>query len=64
MHEEPLHLIPKHLRPKFEEMLGVQIEGDLCPVCRYKLVNELKGVYEDFPVERTGFLLDQEKELE
>ncbi len=61
MHEEPLHLIPKHLRPKFEEMLGVQIEGDLCPVCRYKLVNELKGVYEDFPVERTGFSIRSRK---
>ncbi|WP_026886217.1 PrkA family serine protein kinase [Clostridium beijerinckii] len=61
MHEEPLHLIPKHLRPKFEEMLGVQIEGDLCPVCRYRLVNELKGVYEDFPVERTGFSIRSRK---
>ncbi|OPJ61740.1 PrkA AAA domain protein [Clostridium chromiireducens] len=61
MHEEPLHLIPKHLRPKFEEMLGVQIEGDLCPVCRYRLVHELKGVYEDFPVERTGFSIRSRK---
>ena len=34
MHEEPLHLIPKHLRKKFEDNLGVQIEGDLCPVCK------------------------------
>jgi len=61
MHEEPLHLIPKHLRPKFEEMLGVQIEGDLCPVCRYKLMHELNGIYEDFPVERTGFSIRSRK---
>lgn len=61
MHEEPLHLIPKHLRPKFEEMLGVQIEGDLCPVCRYKLMHELNGMYEDFPVERTGFSIRSRK---
>jgi serine protein kinase len=61
MHEEPLHLIPKHLRPKFEEMLGVQIEGDLCPVCKYKLTHELKGMYEDFPVERTEFSIRSRK---
>ena len=48
MHEEPLHLIPNHLRPKFEEMLGVQIEGDLCPVCRYRLMHEFNGEYEKF----------------
>ena len=33
MREDPLHLIPKHLRNEFEEILGVRIEGDLCPVC-------------------------------
>lgn len=61
MHEEPLHLIPKHLRPRFEEMLGVKIEGDLCPVCRYKLLHDYKGKYEDFPVERVGFSIRSRK---
>jgi serine protein kinase len=61
MHEEPLHLIPKHLRPKFEEMLGVQIEGDLCPVCKYRLNHELKGIYEDFPVEQVDFSIRSRK---
>lgn len=61
MHEEPLHLLPKHLRPKFEEILGVQIEGDLCPVCKYKLLNELDGRYEDFPVEMTEFSIRSRK---
>lgn len=55
MREEPLHLVPKHLRNQFEEILGAKIEGDLCPVCRYKLKNELKGEYERFPVETIGF---------
>ena len=36
MREEPLHLIPKHLRDEFSQILGVNIEGDLCPVCRYR----------------------------
>lgn len=50
MREEPLHLIPKHLRERFQEILGVHIEGDLCPVCRYRLLNEFEGEYERFPV--------------
>ena len=48
MREEPLHLIPKHLRPRFSEILGVNIEGDLCPVCRYRLIHEYNGEFENF----------------
>jgi len=48
--EEPLHLIPKHLRPEFEEMLDVRIEGELCPICRHRLEEEFEGKYERFPV--------------
>jgi serine protein kinase len=50
MFEEPLHLIPRHLRKEFEKMLGVHIEGDLCPVCRYRLKNQFGNRYEEFPV--------------
>jgi len=50
MFEEPLHLIPRHLRKEFEKMLDVHIEGDLCPVCRFRLKEELNGKYEEFPV--------------
>lgn len=50
MYEEPLHLIPRHLRREFEKMLGVSIEGDLCPVCRYRLKSEFHGKWEEFPV--------------
>jgi len=55
MHEEPLHLIPRHLRREFEKMLGVHIEGDLCPVCRYRLKEEFNQRYEEFPVETRNF---------
>lgn len=61
MHEEPLHLIPKHLRPQFEKQLGVQIEGELCPVCRYRLKNEFNGRYEDFKVVKKGFSIRSRK---
>jgi serine protein kinase len=50
MSEEPLHLIPRHLRKEFEKMLGVQVEGDLCPVCRFRLKEEYGTRYEEFPV--------------
>src|SRR6201988_1548318 len=55
MFEEPLHLIPRHLRKEFEKMLGVHVEGDLCPVCRYRLQNEFAGKYEEFPVRTMEF---------
>ena len=53
--EEPLHLLPRSLRKDFEDILGVHIEGDLCPVCRHRLITEFDGKYECFPVKQTGF---------
>ncbi|MFZ5989904.1 MAG: serine protein kinase [Bacillota bacterium] len=61
MREEPLHLVPKHLRKDFEEILKVKIEGDLCPVCRYRLKNEFNGEYEKFPVETVDFSIRSRK---
>src|SRR5213596_345416 len=55
MAEEPLHLIPRHLRKEFEKMLGVHIEGDLCPVCRFRLKEEYGGRYEEVPVNTRFF---------
>jgi serine protein kinase len=61
MREEPLHLIPKHLRPQFEKVLGVKIEGDLCPVCRYRLKNEYHGEFERVPVAVSEFSVRSRK---
>ncbi|KAJ52792.1 serine protein kinase [Clostridium tetanomorphum] len=61
MREDPLHLIPKHLRKEFEKELGIEIEGDLCPVCRYKLKEEYNGEYEKFPVELVDFSIRSRK---
>ncbi len=55
MNEEPLHLLPRHLRKEFEKMLGVHIEGDLCPICRYRLKEEFDTRYEEVPVVRRAF---------
>ncbi len=52
MHEEPLHLIPDELRVQFKQSLGVHIEGDLCPVCRYRLDHEWGNNIHNVPVQR------------
>jgi serine protein kinase len=55
MNEDPLHLLPRHLRREFEKMLGVHIEGDLCPICRYRLKEEFGTCYEEVPIVRRSF---------
>src|SRR5258707_3300244 len=55
MNEEPLNLVPRHLGREFEKMLGVHIEGDLCPVCRYRLKSEFNNRYDEFPIIARAF---------
>ena len=55
IHEEPLHLIPRRLRREFEKMLDATIEGELCPVCRYRLEHEFGGRYEQMPITTMTF---------
>jgi serine protein kinase len=65
IHESPLHLVPYTLRPKFRETYGVEITGELCPLCRDRLeegtrkelaaglnANGLVGDFMKMPVER------------
>tara|TARA_R110001599_G_scaffold233572_1_gene432782 strand:+ start:10026 stop:11957 length:1932 start_codon:yes stop_codon:yes gene_type:complete len=52
---EPLQLLPRSLRDKFGEMLGVHIEGDLSPVARHLLFEDYDGQYEQFKVSETTF---------
>ncbi len=53
--EEPLHLIPRSLRPSFKEEYNVPIEGDLCPICRHRLLTEYEGDYTQFPITEVSF---------
>jgi serine protein kinase len=55
MHEEPLHLIPKALRGKFQEEYGVYIEGNLCPSCKLMVEEVYAGRAEDVRVHRVLF---------
>jgi serine protein kinase len=36
-------------------MLGTEIEGDLCPVCRYRLKEDFQGKWEEVPVRTYDF---------
>jgi len=53
--EEPLHLIPRSLRAEFEEQYGLKIEGDLCPICRHRLLNEFERDFTKFPITQSSF---------
>jgi serine protein kinase len=55
IHEEPLHLVPRSLREDFEKLYGIRIEGDLCPVCRFRLKEEFDNEYLKFPVAQSSF---------
>lgn len=50
MREEPLHLIPDTLRGAFENELEVQIEGNLCPACKFNLEHKYNGNFEKVPI--------------
>lgn len=39
MHEDPLHLVPEALRKRVRDDIGINIEGNLCPVCAFNLRN-------------------------
>lgn len=52
MHENPFLLVPAAARDEFEKRYGLQIEGELSPMSRYRLKHEFKGKFMDFPVEQ------------
>lgn len=59
MHEDPLHLIPVHLRKEFEDEYGIRIEGNLSPLNLMRLEEEYDGRIEDVVVERIFFSEDK-----
>jgi serine protein kinase len=59
MHEDPLHLIPAHLREDFYEEYGIRIEGSLSPLNTMQLEKEYGGKIEDVRVERIFFNEDK-----
>lgn len=52
MHENPLLLIPHHLRDEFSKELNIHIEGRLCPATQWMLDHDYSGDFMNVPVER------------
>ncbi len=59
MHEDPLHLIPVHLRKEFYDEYGIRVEGHLSPLNMMRLEKEYGGNIEDVMVERIFFSEDR-----
>ncbi|GGB46535.1 protein prkA [Virgibacillus dakarensis] len=59
MHEDPLHLIPQHLRADFYQEYGIRIEGSLSPLNTMRLEKEYDGMIENVKVERIFFSEDK-----
>ncbi|MBL5779168.1 PrkA family serine protein kinase [Bacillus sporothermodurans] len=59
MHEDPLHLIPNHLRKEFYEEYGIRIEGNLSPLNMLRLEEEYGGRIEDVMIQRILFSEDR-----
>ena len=59
MHEDPLHLIPQHLREDFFAEYGIRIEGSLSPLNSMRLEEEYGGRVEEVRVERIFFSEDK-----
>ncbi|MGE8207809.1 PrkA family serine protein kinase [Heyndrickxia sp. NPDC080065] len=59
MHEDPLHLIPNHLRNDFYEEYGIRIEGNLSPLNMLRLEEEYGGRIEDVMIHRIIFSEDR-----
>ncbi|MEK3887583.1 PrkA family serine protein kinase [Bacillus sp. FSL K6-3431] len=59
MHENPLNMIPLHLREEFYEEYGIRIEGNLSPLNTMRLEQDYGGRIEDVLVERIFFSEDK-----
>ncbi|SES42621.1 PrkA family serine protein kinase [Salipaludibacillus aurantiacus] len=52
MHEDPLHLVPHHMRKDFHKEYGIRVEGNLSPLNMMRLEQDYDGRIEDVMVER------------
>ena len=59
--ETPLNAIPNTLRSETEKYIKTEIEGELCPVCRFRLENEFQGDFEKFKIAQSYFSIKGQK---
>jgi serine protein kinase len=54
-HEDPLNLMPHALRREFQDETGIQIEGEFCPLCAFRLEEVYQGDIYQVLVKRIFF---------
>jgi serine protein kinase len=54
-HEDPLNLMPHALRQDFRDATGIQIEGELCPMCALNVQQQYQDDIYRVPVKRLYF---------
>ena len=56
-HDNPINLIPRHLRQELLEKFGIYVDprADICTQCRQKLMDDFKNDYSKFRVEKKKF---------
>lgn len=54
-YDNPLMLIPEELRHDFAEQTGVNVEGQPCPLCRFRLKEDHGGKFRSMMVRRIFF---------
>jgi serine protein kinase len=52
LHESPLNMIPQSMRAQFRDTYGVELNGEVSPICQTRLDDEFGGDFMQFPVER------------
>jgi serine protein kinase len=52
LHESPLNMIPKSMRAQFMETYGVELNGEMSPICQVRLDDEFDGDVMRYPIER------------
>jgi serine protein kinase len=61
--EDPLRLVPKHIRAGMEKMLGLRpgfIKGWPCPVCQKRLDESFNGDFTRFPVAQLNYSIERQ----
>jgi serine protein kinase len=52
LHESPLNMIPQSMRAQFRDTYGVELNGEVSPICQTRLDDEFGGDFMQYPVER------------
>src|SRR5659263_567113 len=61
IYKEGLEVLNPEDNHRIRKIYGNEIEGDLCPICKYKLQNKYKGEFEKVPIVKSEFSIRSRK---